>query len=103
MGDEVVQLYTRDVEANVPRPLKELVGFQRINLQPGEKKTVTFTLAVNQLGFYNHNLDFVLEPGTIEVMVGSSSEDIRLVGELEIVGKTTRITDKTFFSTTTIN
>ncbi len=101
-GDEVVQLYTCDVEAGVSRPVKELKGFKRLTLNPGEQKTVTFTLAVNQLGFYNHQLDFVVEPGLIEVMVGSSSADIRLSGEFEIVGEITPIIDKTFFSTVAV-
>ena len=102
-GDEVVQLYVKDVEASVPRPLKELVGFQRINLQPGQKKKVTFKVAVNQLGFYNHAIDFVIEAGTVQVMVGNSSDDIRLTGEFEIVGNPTVITAKTFFSSVDVS
>ncbi len=99
-GDEVVQLYIHDVVASVTRPVKELKGFKRITLEPGEKKTVIFTLAVSQLGFYDRRMALVVEPGTIDVMVGSSSEQIRLSGQFEIVGETTEIAaHKTFFST----
>ncbi|HIQ05954.1 MAG TPA: beta-glucosidase, partial [Anaerolineae bacterium] len=85
-GDEVVQLYTHDVVASVTRPVKELKEFKRITLKPGEAKTVSFTLAVSQLGFYDRNMAFVVEPGTIEVMIGSSSEDIHLTGQFEVAG-----------------
>ncbi len=97
-GDEVVQLYTQDVEASVPRPIKELKGFQRVSLKPGGKKTITFALAVNQLGFYDEAAKFVVEPGMVKVMVGSSSEDIRLTGKFEIAGETAEVTTKVFFS-----
>ncbi len=86
-GDEVVQLYACDEYASLPRPLKELKGYQRINLQPGQTRQVTFHLPVDQLAFYDQDLNLVLEPGKIEVLVGSSSEDIRLKGEFEIVGE----------------
>jgi beta-glucosidase len=94
-GDEVVQLYVQDIEASVPRPIKELKGFRRVNLEPGEKKTVTFTLAVNQLGFYDDTARFIVEPGVIKIEVGSSSQDIRLLGEFEIVGDTLIVTGRT--------
>jgi beta-glucosidase len=98
-GDEVVQLYVQDVEASVARPIKELKGFQRLSLEPGEKKTIIFALPVNQLGFYNQDLRFVVELGIIKVMIGSSSSDIRLTGEFDAVGKTAEVATKTFFST----
>ncbi len=85
-GDEVVQLYVRDPVASRVRPVKELKGFKRLTLQPGEAKRVTFRLSMDQLGFYDHAMRLIVEPGTIEVMVGSSSEDIRLKGSFEIVG-----------------
>lgn len=75
-GDEVVQLYVRDVSASVTRPVKELKGFQRITLQPGEKKRVEFTLGPEQLGLYDRNMKFVVEPGEFRVMVGPNSEDL---------------------------
>jgi beta-glucosidase len=102
-GDEVAQLYVQDVEASVSRPIKELKGFQRVSLASGERKTITFALPVNQLGFYDEEVKFVVEPGVIKVMLGSSSEDIRLTGEFEIIGKTTAVTTKVFFSSVEVS
>jgi len=104
LGDEVVQLYTRIPVASVTRPVKELKGFARLTLAPGEAKRVTFHLPVNLLGFYNRCTEFVIEPGTVEVMIGSSSEDIRVQGSFEITGQTTAIgSAKTFFSAVEIS
>ncbi|MCL4274842.1 MAG: glycoside hydrolase family 3 C-terminal domain-containing protein [Anaerolineales bacterium] len=86
-GDEIVQLYIRDEIASTPRPMKELKGYARVTLEPSASKTVTFKLPVDQLAFYNADEKLVLEPGRILLMVGSSSDDIRLTGEFEIVGK----------------
>jgi beta-glucosidase len=86
-GDEVVQFYVRDVYASMPRPVKELKGFTRITLEPGESKQVTFHFPVNQMAFHDAGLKLVLEPGIFKVMVGSSSESIRLEGEFEVTGK----------------
>ncbi len=83
-GEEVVQLYVNDVVASVTRPVKELKGFERIELAAGERKRVRFDLAVSQLAFYDRQMQRVVEPGAIQVMVGSSSEDIRLTGQFEI-------------------
>lgn len=83
-GDEVVQLYTRDTYASTSRPVMELRGYSRLTLTPGEQRTVIFQLPVNQLAFFNNDLKLVLEPGSVEVMVGSSSVDIRLRGDLDI-------------------
>lgn len=77
-GDEVVQLYIRDLFASVTRPVRELKGFQRLSLQAGEKRRVEFTLAPEQLGFYNREMRFVVEPGAFKIMVSNSS-----VGGLE--------------------
>jgi len=90
-GDEVVQLYVNDVQSEMTRPVKELKSFKRVTLKPGQKKTVTFILSIAQLGFYNKDMKYVVEPGTIKVMLGSSSEDIRLTGEFEITGEVTEI------------
>jgi len=84
-GDEVVQLYLHDVVASVTRPLKELKGFKRITLEPKEKKTVTFVLTREQLSFLDQKMKSVVEPGAFEVMIGSSSEDIRLKSSFEVV------------------
>ena len=72
-GDEVVQLYLRDVVSSVTRPVKELKGFQRITLKPGETKAVSFTLGRDALGFWKTGRDFVVEPGKFDVTVGGSS------------------------------
>jgi len=74
-GDEVVQLYIGRVATSVTRPVRELKGFQRVSLGPGEKKTVGFTLGPEHLGFYNRAMQFVVEPGMVNVFVGTSSED----------------------------
>ncbi len=77
-GDEVVQLYFRDLYASLTRPVKELAGFQRITLAAGEKKTLVFTLEASQTAFLDRDMKWKIERGGIEVQVGSSSEDIRL-------------------------
>ena len=90
-GDEVVQLYTSDEYAAFPRPVKELRGFVRVHLLPGERKSVRFDLPVNMLAYYGEGLKLVLEPGTIKVLVGSSSEDIRLQATFDVIGGTNQI------------
>ena len=85
-GYEVVQLYVYDEYASVPRPAKELKGFACLHLDPGESCKVTFHLPVDLLAFYDENLELVVEAGVIKVMLGSSSEDIRLQGAFEIAG-----------------
>jgi beta-glucosidase len=85
-GDEVVQLYVHDEYASVPGPIKELKGYRRVTLCPGETRMITFHLPMNQLAFYDNDLDLVLESGTIAIMLGSSSEDVRLQGKFEITG-----------------
>lgn len=77
-GDEVVQLYIRDKVSSVTRPVKELKGFQRISLKPGESMTVTLEITPEKLAFHNIDMDFIVEPGEFEIMVGNSSRDIDL-------------------------
>ena len=84
-GEEVVQLYLRDLVASVARPLKELKDFQKISLRPGETKTVTFTLTPDKLAFYNRQLQWAAEPGEFQVMLGSASDDIRLESRLTLL------------------
>ncbi len=76
-GDEVVQLYIHQTAASVTRPVKQLEGFERVALRPGERRRVLFTLGAKQLGFYNRRLRFVVEPGTFQVFVGTNSADER--------------------------
>jgi beta-glucosidase len=84
-GEEVVQLYINDVVASITRPVKELKGFKRIALKPAETRTVEFELRAETLGFYDKDMKFIVEPGMFKVMVGSSSKDIVLEGEFEII------------------
>jgi beta-glucosidase len=81
-GDEVVQLYVRDVLASVARPVMELEGFQRVHLAPGESRTVTIEMPVERLRMLDRDMRWVVEPGAFRIMVGGSSKDIRLRGEL---------------------
>jgi beta-glucosidase len=83
-GDEVVQLYIHDVLASVARPVMELKAFRRIHLRPGEEREVAFALTRNQLRMLNRDMQWVVEPGTFRIMIGSSSKDIRLRGELHV-------------------
>jgi beta-glucosidase len=81
-GDEVVQLYLRDVLASVARPVLMLAGFQRIRLGPGEEREVRFALGPEQLRMLDADMQWVVERGVFRVLVGASSRDIRLRGEL---------------------
>ena len=83
-GDEVVQLYIRDELASVARPLTELKGFQRIRLQPGESRELSFALTPELLSMPDENLNTVIEPGDFRITVGASSKDIRLRGILTV-------------------
>ncbi|MER3317670.1 MAG: beta-glucosidase BglX [Allomuricauda sp.] len=74
-GEEVVQLYIHDKVASVTRPVKELKGFQKISLAPNNSKKVIFTLTDKELGFYNNNYEFVVEPGEFDIMVGTNSQE----------------------------
>ncbi len=79
-GKEVVQLYVRDLVGSITRPVKELKGFQKISLKPGESKEVTFTISANDLKFYNSELKFVAEPGDFKVFIGGNSRDVKEAG-----------------------
>ena len=83
-GSEIIQLYINDEIATLTRPVKELKGFNKISLGPAETKTVEFMLKPEDLAFYNRIMNFVSEPGRFKVMIGASSEDIRLNGEFEL-------------------
>jgi beta-glucosidase len=80
----VVQLYLRDPVATMTRPVKELKGFQRVTLQPKEKRRVEFVLDREHLGFWNREMRFVVEPGEFRVMVGSSSAEV-IEAKFEVV------------------
>lgn len=83
-GSEVVQLYLRDKISTVVRPVKELKGFTRVWLEPGESATVSFILTHDELKMLDKHLDWIVEPGEFDILLGSSSEDIRMKGTLQI-------------------
>ncbi len=85
-GDQVLQLYYHFSGAHVIRPCMQLVGFTRVNLDPGESKQVTFTLKASALGYYNEDMNFVVEPGPAELSIGVSSDDLCASRSFEIAG-----------------
>ncbi len=87
-GAEIVQLYIRDKISSVVRPVKELKGFEKIEIEPGETKMVSFEIGYDELKMMDKYLDWVVEPGEFEIMIGSSSEDIRLKGTFSVLNQT---------------
>jgi beta-glucosidase len=88
IGQEVVQLYIRDVDSTMIRPYKELKAFEKVSLGPGESKIISFTLEPRALSYYDpHQKAWMAEAGIFEVLVGSSSRDIRLTGQFELIAK----------------
>jgi beta-glucosidase len=100
-GDEVVQLYVRDSEATVARPVLELRGFRRVGLAPGERRTVSFRLASEQFAYVGADYRRVVEPGIVEVFVGSSSDDLPLAAQFELVGPTVALVERHRYLTET--
>ena len=86
-GAEVVQMYIRDLVSSVTRPIKELKGFQKVALQPGETKTVAIDITPESLAFYDVDMKYVVEPGEFEIMVGNSSRDADLQKVILTVAK----------------
>ena len=78
-GQEIVQLYIRDMVGSVTRPVKELKGFQKIRLEAGESKKISFTLTPEDLKFYNYDLKYDWEPGDFQIMIGTNSNDLQSV------------------------
>ncbi len=79
-GDEVVQLYVRDLVGSVTRPVKELKGFKKVFIKTGETTSINFKLTANDLAFYTRSMEFKSEPGDFEVFVGSSSDNLQVLG-----------------------
>jgi beta-glucosidase len=100
-GDEVVQLYVRDEDATVARPVLELRGFSRVGLAPGERRSVAFRLSAEQFAYVGADYRRVIEPGTIRVFVGSSSADLPLSAQLELVGPTVHLVERRRYLTET--
>ncbi|MDK2924109.1 MAG: hypothetical protein PWQ90_1550 [Pseudothermotoga sp.] len=102
-GEEVVQLYVGREHGSVTRPLKELKGFARVHLEPGQKKTVQFKIHTDVLSYYNRRMELVVEPGVYRFMVGASSVDIRFSDEVELVGEERKVPSlRKFFSETEV-
>ncbi len=95
-GEEVVQIYVSRPYARMTRPVKQLLGFCRVALAPQQTKRVHFDLAADLLGYYNEAMDFVLEPGLLDVAVGASSSDIRLSQRVDVTGEAEILERKTF-------
>ena len=83
-GDEVVQLYVRDMLASMARPVMELKGFRRVRLEPGASADVTFTVGPAELRMLDRDMKWIVEPGAFRIMIGASSKDIRLRGEITV-------------------
>jgi beta-glucosidase len=101
-GDEVVQLYVRDEEATVARPVRELRGFRRLHLDPGERRTVAFRLSTEQLSYVGADLRRVVEPGRVSVQVGHSSADLPLASELLLRGPVVELVERRQFLTPSV-
>ena len=100
-GDEVVQLYVRDDEASVARPVRELRGFRRITLEAGERRTVTFRISAEQFAYTGADRRCVVEPGTIGIAVGTSSADLPLTATVTLTGPTVELHDRRHYLTET--
>ncbi len=95
-GDEVVQLYVRDPHASVTRPVLELKGFVRLELSGGTSRRVTFDVPVGQLGFHGRGLEYVVEPGVLELFVGTSSADLVRAGSVTVAADAASPPEKVF-------
>ena len=103
-GTEVVQLYAADTATGVTLPAQQLIGFARVDLEPGESKTVNFEVPLSVLAYTGISGETVMEPGPIEVSAGSSSSDIRSTAKLNVTGKTRTIKgeERAFLSVATV-
>ena len=100
-GDEVIQLYVRDVEASVARPILELRGFRRVSLVPRERRKVSFTMSAEQFAYVGADHRRVVEPGAITIHVGTSSVDLPLSTTIRLVGPTVELRDRQRYLTET--
>ncbi|HPS43936.1 MAG TPA: glycoside hydrolase family 3 N-terminal domain-containing protein [Treponemataceae bacterium] len=101
-GEEVAQLYLRDMVSDVTRPVAELFGFARVSLRAGETKRISFTVHTDQLAFLDREMRLVVEPGEIKAMVGASSADIRLAGSVNLVGERRAVAARKFATETRV-
>ena len=103
-GTEIVQLYAADTATGVTLPAQQLVAFARVDLEPGESKTVRFGMPISVLAYTGASGELIVEPGPVEMSAGSSSSDIRSSATLNIAGKTRAIKGegRAFLSTATV-
>ena len=102
-GDEVVQIYARRESAPVTRPVRELVGFKRIHLEPGESRALTFELAADLFGFYDREMRYAIHPGSVTVSAATSSVDVSGSVDIELQGPIIVEPQRTFFSTVEVS
>jgi beta-glucosidase len=95
-GDEVIQVYITDPVATVTRPVLELKAFARVHVEAGGARQLEFRIPVGQLGFYDAHLAYVVEPGSMEVLVGTSSRDVRQAGSFSVIPDPSRPVEKHF-------
>jgi beta-xylosidase len=98
-GDEVVQLYARDEQAGIARPVIELCGFERVQLEPGQRKTVSFTLHAQQFAYTGVDYRRIVEPGTITLFAGTSSADLPCTATIELTGPVVEVPERRRFVT----
>jgi len=98
-GDEVVQLYCRDLIASVARPHRMLLGFARLSLGVGQERRITFTVHPSRLAFYNARMQFVTEPGAFTFSVGASASDMRAEQTVTLDGQTVEYSQRAIVST----
>jgi beta-glucosidase len=103
-GTEVVQLYASDTATGVTLPAQQLIGFARLDLEPGASKTVAFVVPMSLLAYTGLSGELVMEPGSVEVSAGSNSSDIRSTATFTVTGQTRAISgeDRAFFSVATV-
>jgi beta-xylosidase len=104
-GTEVVQLYAADTATGVTLPAQQLVGFARVDLEPGASKTVTFAVPMSLLAYTGSSGEPIMEPGPVELSAGSSSEDLRASATFTVTGQTRTINgeDRAFLSAATVD
>ena len=86
-GKEVVQVYINDLISSVTTPVKVLKGFKKVSIKPGEITTLSFSIPCSELGLWNKDMNYIIEPGEFEIMIGASAEDIRLKDKIMIIRK----------------
>lgn len=97
-GDEVIQLYYHTVGAHVIRPVQQLAGFRRLSLQPGESRQVEFTVPCSLMAYYNEDMEFVVEPVKVEIMLGTSAHAIAFCDEVRLTGPTVDVMGRRAYS-----